>query len=352
VALQDPNSATVFAQHTGLPRVSGDQVTFTGKDEHLVWQTELRRQQLLIGPRHDDQDPFRTRGDDEERAEYRARQYRRRVTAGKTADGVEIVATLRIVYSLEGTAVSDQDEFGYEPGMVGQMYQGERPFPFDRTSEPVKYWKRRQSIEALLEKLVSEVWKLNLSNYRVEDLFSPLYQSFGQEPALQTIQQMLSSLLVERQANALDGFATTANTTAIREDYRELVGGKRAGGMRGGKTDDPGRGVRVHEVKLEGIYLSDDDTQRLLQQWIDDWRDGNPPPIEDLRERTVQETLIQFAEYAVLYFKEQDGEQPRIQRLIDALVSLLKGTLKALPPGSDHYRRLSVVIRQLEDSAR
>jgi hypothetical protein len=232
------------------------------------------------------------------------------------------------------------------------MYQGERPFPFDRNSEPVKYWKRRQSIEALLEKLVSEVWKLNLSNYQVEELFPPLNLRAGQAPALQTIQHMLNSLLVNRQATALDGFGAAANIATIREDFRELAGGRRMGRRTGGKAADPGRGVRVHEVKLEGLYLSDDDTQRLVQQWVDDWRDGNLPPAEEPQDRTRREALIQFAEYAVMYFRERDGEQPRIQRVIDALVSLLKGTQKALPVNSEQHRRLAAAIRQLEDSPR
>jgi hypothetical protein len=354
VILQDANSAAVFDQHLGQPQVSGEQVTFTDKDEHLVWQTELRRRQLLIGPQHDDPDPFRTRGSNEERAEYRARQYRRRVAAGKTSDGVELVATLRVVYSLEGGAVSDQDEFGYEPGTVMRMYQGERPFPFDRNTDPVKYWRRRQSIEPLLEKFASDVWKLTCSRYTLAELFPPLYQnnaSLGQPSAMQTIQTMLTDLLVDRQAGVLDGFGDATNIVEIREVFRELEGGQRPGGSRIGKSADPGRGVRVHEVKLEGISLSDDDTQRLLQQWIDDWRQGNPHPPVDTQVRADQEALIHFAEYAVQYFKVQPGSQPQIQRLVDSLVRLLQGTLRALPPGEDRERLLAAT-RQLGGSER
>lgn len=345
VSLQDPNSAMLLDQHQDQPRVSGDQLTFTGSDEHLVWQTELRRRQLIVGPRHDDADPFRIRENNEERGEYRARLYRKRMTLGKTSDGVAMVATLRVVYSLEGTNVNDQDEFGYDPNLVERMYKGERPFPFDRNADPVKYWRRRQPIEAMLEKLVSEVWKLNVNKYTMSDLFPPLHQT-GTATALQTIQQMLTDLLVNRQENALSGFETTAEIVAIREDYRELAGGKRSGGRAGEKTDDPGRGVRVHEVRLEGISISDDDTQRLLQQWIDAWRQGNPPQQPHQPANTAQEALIQFAEYAVQFFKDQSGGQVQIQRLVESLVRLLKGTLRALPPGEDR-NRLSAAIRRL-----
>jgi hypothetical protein len=169
------------------------------------------------------------------------------------------------------------------------------------------------------------------------------------EPALQSIQNKLDNLLVQRQESELDVFSAEANITAVQENYRELAGGRRAAGPLE-RVGDPGRGVRIHEVKFEGLYLSDDATQRLLERWMDEWREVNPPPVEEARERTTRETLIQFAEYAVQYFKQREGEQPSAQRLIDTLVALLKGTLRALPADSEAYRRLATAIRQLEDN--
>jgi hypothetical protein len=348
VVMQDPNSAAVFKQHAERRRVSGSPVTLTGMDEHLVWMTELRRRQLFIGPRHDDPDPFKTRSDAEERAEYRARQYRRKLTAANTSDGVEIVPTLRVVYSLQGTDVYEDDEFGYEAGSVTRAYQSERPPAVDTTTDPVKYYGRRQPIENLLEKLVSELWKMGLSRYAIADLF-PVS---GQTTALETIQVMITNLLVKGQVNVLDGFGEVENIAAIREDYRGLTGGQRPQRSTDKSLPEPGRGIVVHEVSLEAIYLSENDIQRLLQNWIETWRQRNPPNENEIGVMAGHESLIQFAEYAVQYFAQDPGSQPHPQRLVESLVSLLRGTMQALPPKSPEYRRLADAISQLGGGGR
>ena len=346
VTLQDSNSAVLLDQHRDQMDASGAPMTLTRGDEHVIWQAELRRQQLIIGPRGTDPDPFQMRGESEERAEYRARQYRRQTTAGKTSDDIEVVPILRIVYSHQGNEPGEQNEFGYTPEPITKAFQGDYPPAIDTSSEPVKYYKKRQPVAQKLERLVTELWKLMLSRYSLSDLF-PLPSVQNPLNVLNAIRTDLADLLVSRQTAIFDSFQDAPNIATLWEDYREIFGGSRDRSQPLSQVSDPGRGIRVHEVSIDAVYLAEADLRGVLWQWYDDWKQTNSLTPSDLEDKSEQDTLICFAEYALQYLKQVPEDQPLTQHLRISLACLLRGTQKALPADSPEFGRLEAVIRRL-----
>lgn len=321
--------------------VIGQGLVITNKEQYIDWTISLERKNLVIGPKRGE-DPFSLQGEAEGRADYRARQSRRRATVGLTRDGIEIVPTLRFVYSFTGQVdprmeAGDSNAYGYVPQRVLQAYRGEHP-PAEsfRTSGNVPL-----PVEELLEKMAVALWREALKRVELDDLFNL--------PALE------SPLTPGASPTSLEMILQEMRNHFTRSEVRQVDEARQDGGHKLPSRiywTLQRRGVTVHEISCEAVQIPEDEAYHLMRRWREAWLDRASSEKLNLDYLSEQQALVEFARSAIQFLKDQVGQAALPPQLVESLRLMLEGSQEACPPGSLERTRVEDILLWLKKDSK
>ncbi|MBP7787084.1 MAG: hypothetical protein KA046_04300 [Longilinea sp.] len=166
VILLDAASGAVLRSPTKPTRAVGPGVIFTGLQETIAGSVDLRTQKKSLGPRTDE-NPFAVQGKKESDAEYQARQNRRFETRAFTRDGIEVVPTIIVKFSLQSDMGSGFSPWGFTPSSVRAAVLGQKVNLNASVDSP----ERVQPWNMLPVYMAADLWKEYVQKFTLEELF-------------------------------------------------------------------------------------------------------------------------------------------------------------------------------------
>lgn len=313
----DSASAAVLRTTTQYTRTIGPGVHFTKKDESIAATTALFPSVLTLGP-GDNEDPFKIGADEPNYAEVQRRHWE---TRALTRDGIEIGASIAVIFRIRAEA-SEEDKkrgdgciggsrFGYDETNVGNYIRESlaQGVPVD---QPV--W------SPLPGKMAVDVWREYLSRFKLEQLFEVKEESTeanGQRSVstyLQFIAAMVKKRLTEASVPRLNDFGEASAETMPSPEFERLNK----------------MGLKIVNVNFKRLIFKPEVEEKFISQWTTLWMKNAQKErefIEKARqlqdEKGRMDALVSFAN---LSSKEFARFTPRNKD--EALYFLVNGTTR------------------------
>ena len=286
IALVNCDSAAMLRTATRFTRPVGPGVVFTNYSffteifEYVANPVDLRQHTQLLGPRWLE-DPFAIRQEGEDEPAFGERQRRRMQTSALTRNGIEVTATIIVIFRLNADDHFRGTPFDYDPAPVRRASTGAGVDP-DMDADDAR---RNVMWSDLPAFLVADVWREALTKFTLEDLFSevpgpipPQLQintspMHPQPTGLQLIIAWINQRLVNRHCIELDDFGHPLRTRMPSRENRLLRE----------------RGIRVFVVVINNLRLHADVESQITQSWEANWLNN-----AQLERRRLEEQISQL----------------------------------------------------------
>ncbi len=338
----DSASAALLRKKNRMTRVVGAGVVFTEDGEIIAGAIDLHPHTCTFGPSESERpfDPKRELTDEEKRGEekqvselrqkieddYTALQDRRWQTRALTRDGIEVTATITVIYRVQGEPNDGTDAFPFSKHAVQQFI----------TSIITPFTDRRDVLwSELPAQMAVDVWRDYLRRFRLSELFQ--LRPNEDKTALQVIGEMMKNRLQNLEVVDLDEFGNPSNRRMPSREGRVLRQ----------------MGLKIEAVTIKSIHLPQEVQSGLLAQWPHEWLKNAQRENKALMQKlslmereAKQDALKQYTSDASLILSKKADEPLSIEA---ALSDLLHGTRQGLERGGDVLRHTKGEIEEIEN---
>lgn len=350
----DSASAALLRRNNRMTRVVGAGVVFTDFGEHIAGAIDLHPHICTLGPLESERpfDPKRELTDEEKRGEekkvaelrqkiedeYAALQDRRWQTRALTRDGIEVTATISVIYRVQGEPNNGTEAFPFSEHAVRQFI----------TSIITPLTDRRDVLwSELPTQMAVDAWRDYLRRFRLIELFQ--VRPNEDKTALQVIGEMVRNRLQNLEVVDLDEFGNPP-LDAFGNPSQKRVPSREGTVLRQ-------MGLKIEAVTIKAIHLPQEVQNGLLSQWPHEWLKNaqreNKALMQklSLKEREArQEALKQYTLDASLILSKKLGDATGESITLEsALCDLLHGTRQGLERGGDVLRHTKGEIEEIEN---
>ncbi len=384
----DSASAAVLRTRVEFKRTIGPGVYFTDADEFIYATVDLHQLLQNLGPLDTDvneKDPFKSEkakaANDQAHIpeDYEAIQKRRWETSAMTRDGIEVVASLSVMFRISAKEGEGNTRFGFNQANAEKAIRDSITRGAD-LSRPV--W------NPLPAKMAVDVWREHLSRYR----FSELFESSEDRPetGLELISAVVAKRLRQKEVEQFDPFGRMVVKSAEECEavfrshqnegryislqseldrfkssdefswqgmYSFLMSHKRAADaseylvkVASLEFDQLSRmGLQVISVSVKRVMFAPDIEERLISQWTTQWK-TNAEKERDQVERKRKQAETEGQEFALKDYALDSTREFKPDPLPDkfsALSMLVQGTFKGLRRNSALLKRTSTEQNEL-----
>ena len=333
----DSASAAVLRTAVKFTRAVGPGIVFTRRHETIAGVVDLHTQRQSIGP-GDADEPFAPRPAAMAEEKYKEQQERARwSTSGMTRDGIEVVASLSVVFKIDADEANREGgtNFGFNPEAVFKAIANEGVNPSLKPDNPHFHvpWNEIPAFIAV------DVWREFLRKFTLSQLFDdlpdPSVKSGEKRTALQFIGDCLNERLKHANAAQLDDFGRPTGQKVPSREFQLIKDA----------------GIKVSKVNIRKLYFAAGIEEQLIRQWTANWLESARREREQVEQKRslaihtgAEDALREFAILASQEITKNPPEHPR-----EALEGLLQDSLKGIVRNPALYRRLSTEPQDLTE---
>jgi hypothetical protein len=343
VVLLDTASAAVLRNAHAFTRSAGPGIVFTAGNEYPAGSIDLHRQVRSIGP-NENEDPFKSAGEDERVELFNERQKRRYATSGLTRDGVEIVPTIHTIFGLNTDKIEGNSRFGYNPEAIWLAVARQGILP----DEPQDSQSRHLPWIWLPPHLAADLWREYLRKFTLDELFNLPEQPMAEgldEPrktAYDVIHEMVQARLTLSEVPELDEFGRITGSVKPSKEFRILRE----------------HGLKVYSVEVRQLRIPERVEEQLIDEWSKTWLQrarseyNQVETLHGAEKLAAQQLALQ--EYSntssqMLASALLKGDTPEDLSIPVSLRMLLQGTLKLCIREPQLQQRLTNQISALNE---
>ncbi|HAE58868.1 MAG TPA: hypothetical protein DCG54_05005 [Anaerolineae bacterium] len=284
----DHASAAILRTATRFTRTIGPGVHFTKRDEYVAASVDLHTLTQTVGP-NDNENPFTVPKEDEN---YLRIQDSGLETRGMTRDGIQVIATISVTFSIAAEESGGSDMlYSYNAENVRKVIT-ESMIQGIKTDQPV--W------SSMPAKMAVDIWREHISRFRLNQLFEiPAGEN-------KTNLQLIAGLLKDRMSmdivKDLDEFGNFTGRTTPSPESKKLKD----------------MGIKVLGVNVKRIIFPPEIEERLVKKWTTLWEKNAKKEREQIdQERRIREEKGQIdaqIEFANIITSEFQTTLPRNKR--------------------------------------
>ena len=330
----DTASAAVLRKDTQFTRTVGPGVVFTEKGEYIAGCVDLHKQTQSIGPQPTDNlfiDPKDANPD-----EYKAAQDRRKRTSELTREGLEVIPTINVTFSIAAEKKpikpladpSYNTQFGYNEEAVTQAIRGQS-VNLDASPESPQ---RQLAWNELPVYLAANVWREYIRKFT----FSQLFLVESGENGLELITRMMNERLKSKEVDELDDVGMLTGKKMPSLEFKLLSE----------------RGLKVMSVGISNLFFENKLEEAIILNWSASWlkharveRDEIDRLSKLNETRGYEDALIEFAETAS-HFLGEDTTPPEPHT---ALYKLMQGANYSTVRNNKIRRLMNTEARDIQD---
>jgi len=334
----DTASAAVLRTDTKFTRTVGPGVIFTTKGEYIAGSVDLRKQIQSIGPLNSDK-PFDVPAQETLPETYAAVQERRQSTSGLTRDGIEVVPSISVVFSIDAQSnVVDpkadpafNTQFGYSEESVRNAIRGEGVVP----DTPENSSSHRLAWNELPVHIAVDLWREYLRKFTFSQLFM-IGEGEEGESGLEIIVRMMNQRLKSKWADGINDVGVPTDGKELSPEFAQLTE----------------RGLKVASASVRTLFISPDLEGDIIQGWSTSWLDHARKESEDIdrlskmiESRGYEDALKEFAETASQFL----GDEKKTPDPVNALRLLVQGTNYNTARNNKIRRHMNTETRDIQE---
>jgi hypothetical protein len=343
VVLLDTASAAVLRNAHAFTRSAGPGIVFTAGNEYPAGSIDLHRQIRGIGPT-ENEDPFKSMGEDERFEIFEQRQKRRYDTSGLTRDGVEIVPSISAIFGLSTENVIGNSRFGYNPEAVWLAVARQGILP----DEPAGSQSRHLPWIWLPPHLAADLWREYLRKFTLDELFhlpeqpASTNSDGSQMTAYDIIHKMVHARLTMSEVPELDEFGRRTGSTKPSKEFRILRE----------------HGLKVYSVDISRLRIPERVEEQLIDEWSKSWLQRARSEYNQVETLHAAEKQVAYSQALLEYSNAAsqmlspallDGDRAQELSGQASLRMLLQGTLKLCIREPQLQQRLTNQISALTE---
>jgi hypothetical protein len=308
----DSASAAVLRTATTYKEAVGPGIVFTAWDEYIAATADLHTQITSIGPTEEDK-PFKVEKDN---PDFESISKRKMETLGLTRDGIEVAATISMLFRIDPGGADISKSFGYNKENV---YKAITKSITAGAAVDRPVW------NPILLKMAADVWRDYLRKFKLIELFEipddktpddPMLSSEERrkknKTRLQLIVGMLSARLSKPEVEEWDDFGVATGRKIPSPEFSQIKE----------------MGYKVVNVNVKRLHFSQEVEDRLIGTWTTTWlKNARKESEQVLRERKLvdiageQEAILDFA---LTHARKVDRTDPK--NMVEALLAFLHTT--------------------------
>jgi hypothetical protein len=348
----DSASAAVLRTESRFTRTVGPGVHFTNYGEYLEGTHDLHIHTQSIGPEETD-DPFTVQ---KNHASYQQMQERRWATSGTTRDGIEVLASIGVVFRIKSTEREGGTEFGFDEINSEKAIR-------ESITRGAKHVKPVYS--PLPARMAVDIWREYLSKFRLNELFEIV--DWGDETTVQFIASQVKNRLSQDIVISLDDFGRPKLMGKPDEGkfkkYCELRKAGRAKEAENMCERVPSQefkilnamGLEINAASIKRLSFAPEVEERLISQWTALWlknankeRDQVESKRKQAETTAIDEAVKEFALNATPdLIKRIPQSSTESLSPAGTLSLLVRSTFKGVRRNSDLLSRISNEQRDL-----
>jgi hypothetical protein len=334
----DTASAAVLRTDSKFTRTVGPGVVFTATGEYIAGSVDLRRQSQSIGPINSDR-PFDPPAHDAPPEIWAAVQERRQHTSGLTRDGIEVVPSIGVVFSIDAqTNVVDtkanpasNTQYGYSEESVRNAIRGEGVVPDAPKDTP----SHRLAWNEIPVHLAVDLWREYLRKFTFSQLFM-IGEGEEGESGLEIIVRMMNQRLKSKWADGLNDVGVPTGAKELSPEFKQLSE----------------RGLKVANASIRTLFIASNLEDDIIKGWSTSWLDHAKKESEDIdrlskmiESRGYENALIEFAETASQFL----GDEKKTPDPVKALGLLVQGTNYNTARNNKIRRHMNTETRDIQE---
>jgi hypothetical protein len=334
----DTASAAVLRTDAKFTRTIGPGIVFTEKGEYIAGSVDLRKQIQSIGPLDSDKpfDAFVQETPPEIRA---AIQERRQSTSGLTRDGIEVVPSISVVFSIDAQPngvdpkadPAFNTQYGYSEESVRNAIRGEGVISDAHEDAP----SHRLAWNEIPVHLAVDLWREYLRKFTFSQLFM-IGEGEEGKSGLEIIVRMMNERLRSKWVDGLSDVGIPTDSKELSPDFKQLTE----------------RGLKVASASVRTLFIAPDLEGDIIQGWSTSWLEHARKESEDIdrlskmiESRGYEDALKEFAETASQFL----GDEKRTPDPVKALGLLVQGTNYNTARNNKIRRHMNTETRDIQE---
>jgi hypothetical protein len=333
----DTASAAVLRTDAKYTRTVGPGVVFTKMNEYIAGSVDLRNQTQSIGPGDLDR-PFAQASEYDSPEKYNALQECRQRTSGMTRDGIEVVPSINVVFSIaaEPNVVDPKQgpsfntQYGYNEEAVTRAIRGEGVIAEAGGNPPARLLWNELPVH-----LAVDLWREYLRKFTFSQLFM-IGEGDSNKSGIETIVYLMSERMKSKWVNVLDDVGMSKGRKDLSPEYRQLSE----------------RGLKVTRVSIRTIFIQSSLEDNIIQGWSTSWLDHANEESEAvdrlsklIESRGYDAALREFADTASQFL----GDERSTPNPVRALNLLVQGTNYNTARNNKIRRHMNTEIRDIQE---